>query len=225
MLKNSRVLYILTLLVSFCSIVYEFSLAQSLSSVLGNSVLRYNITIGLYVFALGFGAFLYSKFNHLNRFNLLYRIEILLSLIGGTSPILIIFSEKLFINTSYILLLFVTHLFIILIGLLSGFELPILMNMGEEDFSDTSSNLVLAIDYLGTFLGVVLFTFVLLRYLGVFGLTFLTALINSLCSLFLANSKIKFIISLSLVFFFIILLFFHLDVSSFIIHNIYLGDI
>lgn len=225
MLKNHKILYILTLLVSFCSIVYEFSLAQSLSSVLGNSVLRYNITIGLYVFSLGIGAFLFGKFSKTNKFNLLYYVEISLCIIGGLSPILIILSEKLFFKFSYNFLLFVTHFFIIIIGLLSGFELPILMQMGDEDFKHSNSNFILAIDYFGTFLGVIFFTFILLRYLGLFGLTFLTAFINSLCSLLLSNNKAKFGFSFILTLLFLMLLFFHTSVSHFIISNFYLEEL
>lgn len=48
--------YIFTLVLAFCSIVYELLLGQSLSAFMGNTVLRYSVTIGLYLFSMGMGA-------------------------------------------------------------------------------------------------------------------------------------------------------------------------
>ena len=55
---NIRITYTLTFIVSFCSIVYELLLAQTLSTVLGNTVVRYSLTIGFYLAAKGIGAML-----------------------------------------------------------------------------------------------------------------------------------------------------------------------
>ena len=41
---------------AFCSIVYELLLGQALSAFLGNTVLRYSVTIGLYMMSLGIGS-------------------------------------------------------------------------------------------------------------------------------------------------------------------------
>ena len=51
-------IYVVTVLVAFCSIVYELLMAQTLTLLTGNSVLRYSTTIGLYLASMGIGAFL-----------------------------------------------------------------------------------------------------------------------------------------------------------------------
>ena len=53
--------YIITLILAFCSIVYELLLGQTLSAFFGNTVLRYSVTIGLYLFAMGMGIGGYIK--------------------------------------------------------------------------------------------------------------------------------------------------------------------
>jgi spermidine synthase len=50
------VIYSLTFVLAFCSIVYELLLGQALSAFLGNTVLRYSVTIGLYMMSLGIGS-------------------------------------------------------------------------------------------------------------------------------------------------------------------------
>ena len=42
-------IYAITFVLAFCSIVYELLLGQTLSAFLGNTVLRYSVTIGLYM--------------------------------------------------------------------------------------------------------------------------------------------------------------------------------
>ena len=79
--------YVITLMVAYCSIVYELLMAQTLSAIMGNTVLRYSITIGVYLASLGVGALLcgHSEKGPVQR---LIRIEILLTLIGGLSVIM-----------------------------------------------------------------------------------------------------------------------------------------
>lgn len=62
--------------------------AQALSTTMGNTALRYNTTIGLYIAAMGFGALLYKKFIKRDILEEFVRIELILSLLGGLAPIL-----------------------------------------------------------------------------------------------------------------------------------------
>ena len=59
--SNLSLIYFLTFILAFCSIVYELLLAQSLTAFLENTVLRYSITIGLYMFSMGYGALIAEK--------------------------------------------------------------------------------------------------------------------------------------------------------------------
>lgn len=81
---------------------------------------------------------------------------------------------------------------IVLIGILSGLELPLLMKCAKDarDRGATSPAAsgvfqadILAWDYVGTVLGALLFPFVLLPLLGVFGVSFVTVLMNAVATM------------------------------------------
>ena len=56
--SGAVMVYPFTFVLAFCSIVYELLLGQSLSAFLGNTVLRYSVTIGLYMLSMGIGSLL-----------------------------------------------------------------------------------------------------------------------------------------------------------------------
>ncbi|MFA6092586.1 MAG: hypothetical protein WCU88_03885 [Elusimicrobiota bacterium] len=193
---NPLPLFLLTAVLSFCSIVYELLLAQSMSATLGDSFLRYNVTIGLYLASLGLGAMLCSRRRKADLIVLLADVEIALTVLGALGPLLILLWDAaafkagtcaLLRGQEWIrraLVLGFDHGIIILIGLLSGFELPLLMRLGKESASDLSSE-VLAVDYFGTLLGALAFPLLLLPGVGVLSAAALTALLNALCALYL----------------------------------------
>ncbi len=72
-----------TIVVAACSILYELLLAQTLTALLGNTVLRYSITIGCYLGALGLGAMLAGTRDGADPVPRLVRVELALSALGG----------------------------------------------------------------------------------------------------------------------------------------------
>jgi S-adenosylmethionine decarboxylase proenzyme len=187
--KNLNMVFALTVLVACCSILYEFLLAQSISTTMGNTALRYNLTIGLFIASMGFGALLYKKLISSHYFKEFVKVELLLSLVGGIAPILVLifdssfnaFSKGLgvsfFSNAIQIPLFIFNHLLIIIIGFLSGLELPLLMDMSKE-FKSNKSNQVLAFDYLGTLIGAILFPIVILPKLHIFTIGYVVSVVN-----------------------------------------------
>src|SRR5262249_12617954 len=77
-------LYGLTAVIALCSIVYELLLAQTLSALLGNTVLRYSVTIGCFLGALGLGAILCGS-DATDAARRLTRVELALSALGGVA--------------------------------------------------------------------------------------------------------------------------------------------
>lgn len=174
-------IYLITFILSYCSIVYELSLAQGLSAFLGNSVLRYSVTIGLYLASMGIGAFL-TKDKVLNKaFLSLFKIEICLSLCGGFCVVLL-YSLDIFLRNFPLIFSGLSHLLIIFIGILTGFELPLLIDIRKRK-KDNTQNMVLGINYLGAFLGTILFSIVLLPTIGLMAIAFSTGLLNALSGL------------------------------------------
>jgi spermidine synthase len=187
------VLYGVTVIVAMCSLVYELLLAQTLSALLGNTVLRYSITIGCYLGALGVGAILCgTRPDDADR--RLVRVELALCALGGLSvPLFHVFDmgqRYLFLNSPVGSawewigpwgFLFLTHAVIVGIGLLSGFEVPLLLALGE-DIRPGSTSRVLGVDYFGALLGSVLFPLVFLRTFGLLATAFLIALANAVAA-------------------------------------------
>ncbi|MDP2643894.1 MAG: hypothetical protein Q8P24_03055 [Desulfobacterales bacterium] len=200
------VTYLITFTVAYCSIIYELLMAQTLSALMGNTVLRYSITIGIYLASLGIGAMLCQKSDEQDCARRLVRIEIWLSVVGGLAVLILSSLDVVhrFLGTNnlfYIaalgfdfrpaLFFTLSHGVIVVIGVLSGFEIPLLMALGESKRPNTM-NLVLGVDYFGSLVGSVLFPLILLPKLGLFAVAYLTGLLNAVaCGLLLVFTPTK----------------------------------
>jgi spermidine synthase len=213
---------VLTIVFAYCSMVYELFLAQTLTSVLGGTNLRYAMTIGLYITSMGIGAWLLrplldgprpgssapvsgwrSARNVHQPQLLLVGVEIILMSVGLLVIPYVLFIDRLrgelasawgllehaFFDGAFAVAF---QLPIVLIGILSGLELPLLMKCAKDKREHASASPaasgvfqadILAWDYVGTVLGALLFPFVLLPMLGVFGVSYVTVLINALATM------------------------------------------
>lgn len=196
--RQLNMVYFLTVIVACCSILYEFLLAQSISTTMGNTALRYNLTIGLFIASMGFGALLYKKLISQDFFKEFVKVELCLSLVGGVAPVLVLVIDYLFNHLArssgvsffsqwiQIPLFVLNHLLIVAIGFLSGLELPLLIDMSRK-FKVTKGHFVLAFDYLGTLIGAVLFPLFILPSLHIFTIGYVVSLINILVAFFVMN--------------------------------------
>lgn len=182
--KTSLFVYLLamTLVLAFCSLVYELLLGQILSAFLGNTILRYSVTVGLYMAAMGLGAYLAKEASVSKTVSQLLRVELALTLFGGGAVLLmfLLFAA----HVPPVLFLAIAHLYIILIGVLTGFEIPLLITLGNKSRPD-SENIVLGVDYLGAFLGAILFAFYFYPTLGLVASTFVLGLLNALVGIYI----------------------------------------
>lgn len=188
----------LTFIVAFCSLVYELVLAQTLAAIWGNTVLRYNVTVGIYLSALGFAAILYYRKERNADFSQLFKVEILLSLIGFLGPGLIFLMDLGVRNGANLLgvddrsglvqlITFVSfHIIIVAIGFLSGLELPLLLEIDKRQ-SGKDRFVVLGVDYMGSMLGALCFPLILLPKLGILKVAAFTGLLNSIVALFVVS--------------------------------------
>ena len=152
-----------------CSIVYELLIATSVSYFEGNAVRVFSLTIGLYMAAMGAGAFA-SKYVTRNLLAWFVAAEIALGFVGAASiPVLYLaFSHSESFTATWIILT-------IGIGVLVGFEIPFLTRL-LQDYDTLRVNIahVLSLDYLGALVATVAFPLLLLPFLGTFksGLAF-----------------------------------------------------
>jgi spermidine synthase len=146
-----------TVVVAICSIVYELVYAEALRATFGNQVARYAITIGLYLLCLGIGAIFYSKIKGIGSAKAFLSVELMLSILGPLGFFFIIWiSSVSYFNLNdpvdYQIALALAHIPIVVVGILSGMELPLLadMNQDESGFSKT-----LGWDYIGSLMGTI----------------------------------------------------------------------
>ncbi len=168
-------LYLNVLVVATCGLVYELIAGTLASYLLGDSVTQFSFVIGVYLSALGVGAWL-SRYVEENLARTFIEVELALALIGGAS------APMLFVAFAWIdwfrILLFGS---VFVIGVLVGLELPLLMRILKEhlDFSDLVSR-VLTFDYIGALLASLMFPILLVPHLGLVRTSLVFGILNAL---------------------------------------------
>ncbi len=166
------------LVVALGGIIYELILGTVSSYLLGNSVLQFSITIGLFLFGMGIGSFLtaYIRRSAEETFIL---VETAIAMLGGNAP-LILFASYAYTAVFYgIFCACVT-----VIGILIGFEIPTMLRLAaQKDGTLRYVSHILALDYLGALIASILFPLVLLPHLGIIRTAYAVGLLNMLIAL------------------------------------------
>ncbi|OSM07140.1 polyamine aminopropyltransferase [Magnetofaba australis] len=156
-----------------CSIIYELLIATAVVYFRGDSVFYFSLTIGLYMAAMGAGAYL-SKFLRRDLIERMIAAEILLGLLGGLSAPLIYLA---YLNDAAFIPVY--SALTLIIGLLIGLETPLLTRILETyDGLRVGIAHVLSLDYLGALAATVAFPLLLLPLFGTFRTSLLFGLIN-----------------------------------------------
>lgn len=198
-------IFAITFIVALCSIAYELIFAQLLTILFGNTVVQYSITIGLYLLFLGVGSFVYKHIKKNQYFFVI--IEITLSLTAFFGFLGMIFLTIWFYRSPFeqpLLFNVICYLPVVIVGLLSGLELPTL----EELLRKRTKNVqqfgnIIGTDYLGSLAGTLLFSLLLYPYAGLFVTLIIVTFLNILTAGFFAfyqkNRTIKLAIVILLI--------------------------
>jgi spermidine synthase len=176
---RTPILFLNVLVIAACGLIYELLAGTVASYVLGDSVTQFSLIIGLYLSALGVGAWL-SRFLDRDLAARFVDVELAVALIGGLSaPMLFLGFARL---EWFRLFLF---LVVFAIGVLVGLELPILMRILKEhlDFKELVSR-VLSFDYAGSLFAAVLFPMFLVPRLGLVRTSLVFGLLNAAVGLY-----------------------------------------
>lgn len=214
-------IYLFSILLAFCSLFYELVYAQILSVCLGGTKAQYLIIISLFTCALGLGSILQGQFNSkYETRKLLFRIEILLTILGSIGPFLLAWILRPDESGTGVINIALAYIIIFIIGLLSGFEIPSLFAMLEN-----SQGKILAYDYLGMLLASVLFPFLFLPYLGTAASTLFVANINVVALIWLSDFSRsgKFAAAVGNAVMFVLIVLYRSPLNDFL-SSIYLGD-
>ncbi len=193
---HTNTLLSLTFVVSACSIMYEVLIAHSLALLAANAIVWYSLVIGCYLLGMGLGSLVVDRVRRFQDGALwsLCGVEILLSLAGLLAIPLLHSTHSLY---SYLRVLDSRDLglsiffgssllYTVLIGVLTGIELPLLIRVGKSLApSGRLTNRLLGFDYLGALVGAVLFPTVLLVHFSTLMLGAIVAAINLLIALLL----------------------------------------
>jgi len=185
-------IYAASLVLAACSLLYELLIAQTLATLAANTVVWYSVTIGVYLAAMGLGALLHDKYAAGNLWVRLFRVELGLSAVGAVAvPVLnfthtfgLLLNGNDFTLMSNVVFFGSAFVLIALIGMLTGFELPLLIDLGNAAAGEKRvTNRVLAFDYMGSLLGGLAFPLLLLPSLGLIVIGLLTAGVNFMVAL------------------------------------------
>lgn len=168
-------LYLNVLVIATCGLVYELLAGTLASYLMGDSVTQFSIVIGLYLSAMGAGAWLSRSIADRGLARCFIEVELAVALVGGFSaPILFAAFSRVGSFTAILLG------FVFAIGVLVGLELPLLMRILKEhlDFEDLVSR-VLAFDYLGALFASLIFPILLVPRLGLVRTSLLCGFLNA----------------------------------------------
>src|SRR5215813_7035842 len=173
-MSRTPVLFLNVLIIATCGLVYELLAGTLASYVLGDSVTQFSLIIGIYLFALGVGAWL-SQFIETGLARRFIEIELGVALLGGLSaPLLFLSFARL---SSFHLALYGL---VFAIGVLVGLELPLLMRILKDnlDFKELVSR-VLTFDYVGALVASILFPLFFVPRMGLVRTSLIFGLMNA----------------------------------------------
>ena len=173
-----RLVFLTVFVIAACGLGYELVAGALASYLLGDSVMQFSTAIGLYLFAMGIGAWL-SRFVGEPLVDRFVDIEIAVALVGGTLAAALFFAFRS------------GHWFrpvlygeILAVGTLVGLEIPLLMRIlrDEMEFKELVSR-VLTFDYVGALAVSLAFPLLFVPRLGLVRTSLLLGLLNALVAL------------------------------------------
>lgn len=178
-MNRTPILFLNVLVIAACGLVYELLAGTVASYVIGDSVTQFSLIIGIYLSALGVGAWL-SRFIDSDLAARFVEVELAVALVGGLSAPLLFFG---FARLQWFQLFL--FLIVFVIGVLVGLELPILMRILKEelDFKELVSR-ILTFDYVGSLIAAVLFPLFLVPRMGLVRTSILFGFLNGSVGLY-----------------------------------------
>jgi spermidine synthase len=173
-MNTTWLLFLNVLIIATCGLVYELLAGTLASYVLGDSVTQFSLIIGLYLSAMGVGAWL-SNYIEERLARTFIEVELGVALLGGLSAPLLFFGFGRLSNFHVLL-----YSVVFAIGVLVGLELPLLMRIlrNNMEFKDLVAR-VLAFDYLGALVASLLFPLLLVPRLGLVRTSLMFGLLNA----------------------------------------------
>lgn len=172
---NAAAVLATVFVIATCGLVYELIAGTLASYVLGDSVTQFSTVIGVYLSAMGLGAWL-SKLIGAGVVVRFVEIESAVALVGGLS------AAFLFLAFSHLSMFHpILYGTVLLIGTLVGLEIPLLMRILKDTYElkDLVAR-VLTVDYLGALVASLAFPMFLVPKLGLVRGALAVGILNAL---------------------------------------------
>lgn len=173
----------LPILLGFCmfstgasGLVNEYALATVTTYILGNSIEQFSLVIACMMLMMGVSGFVQSKMSDRALLEKFIGVETLMALLGGFAP-LAIYAAHGYLEHHFQL---VHYFFVLAVGFLIGFEIPLVMRIIEKQNISLRANLtiVYAMDYVGAFIGAIIWVKFLLKNFPLTEISFIVAGFN-----------------------------------------------
>src|SRR5262245_47869744 len=169
-----RLVFLTVFVIAACGLGYELVAGSLASYLLGDSITQFSTAIGLYLFALGIGAWL-SKFVVRDVVERFVDVELAVAFLGGTSALalFLVWGSGHWFRP-------VLYGEVLCVGTLVGLEIPLLLRIlkDELEFKELVSY-VLTFDYVGALAVALAFPFFLVPDLGLQRAALLLGLLNA----------------------------------------------
>lgn len=174
---------LLPILLAFCmfstgasGLVSEYLLATITTYILGNSIEQFSLVIASMMLMMGVSGFVQNKMSDSNLLQKFIAVEVLMALLGGFAP-LAIYASYGYLEHYFTI---VNYGFVLSIGFLIGFEIPLVMRIIEQQKIPLKTNLtiVYAMDYVGAFVGAIIWVKYLLNNFPLSEISFIVAGFN-----------------------------------------------
>ena len=171
---------LMTFLFGFCmfstgasGLVNEYVLATMTTYILGNSIEQFSIIIALMMLMMGLSGLVQEKMSDEGLIGKFMAVEIAMAILGSFAPIAT-YAAFGYLSEHFIL---IHYVLVMAIGFLIGFEIPLVMRIIDQYGVGIKHNLrtVYAMDYIGAFVGAVVWVKVLLNPLPLTEISFVVA--------------------------------------------------
>lgn len=144
-------------------LVNEYVLASITTFILGNSIEQWSMIIASMMLMMGVSGLVQRKMSDKGLLQKFIIVEVLMALLGSFAP-LATYAAYGYLEYNFI---FIHYFFVLSIGFLIGFEIPLVMRIIEQNNIELRTNLTLvyAMDYIGAFIGAVIWVeYLLMNY-------------------------------------------------------------
>ena len=157
-------------------LVVEYILSTVSTYILGNSIEQFVIIIALMLLMMGVAGSAQNLIGDRGLVEKFILIEILLAWLGGFAPIAIYAAFGALVYHFQL----IQYFFVMSIGLLIGFEIPLVLRINERYQKRLGANIasIYTLDYVGAFVGAVAFNFLLLKIFPLTEISFIVAGLN-----------------------------------------------